>query len=241
MDIAERRVPQDGQLTLTPEGNTRAPPRVVVPGVARREDRDAHPLGPGAHPLREDRARRRHAGDRARARRPTAGLPRHERPDRRGQDVDALLVHAPHRHAAHQRDDARRPHRGRAPADHAGPDEREGRLHVRDGSPRHPAPGPGRHHGRRDPRRRDRRHRAPGVAHRSPRARRRCTRRTRSRARSVSSTSASSRGSSRTRSPACSRSASCASSARTARSSCRSSPTSLDGDERDHAEGHARS
>ena len=123
MDIAERRLPQDGQLTVeTAPGRANSPPRVELPVRLRREDRAPPPPRPGAHrlrtarapPPRPARAYARSCGD-LRASSSPAAL-------RIREDVDALFVHAAPRHAAGERDDARGPRRGRYRRDHPGAD-----------------------------------------------------------------------------------------------------------------------
>ena len=61
-------------------------------------------------------------------------------PDRRGQDVDALLVHRVFvdTRRVERRSRWRIRSRSRWHRHHAGSDQREGRLHVRDGPPRDP-------------------------------------------------------------------------------------------------------
>ena len=170
LDIAERRVPQDGRIGLTLGGKlldvrvstlpSRAGERVVLRILDKENagidlDSLGMPAGcPRAVPRRADRAERHR--------------PRH-RPDRIGQDHQPLC-----RPAAPQRRQPQHPHRrgsGRICGRRSRPDpgQPEGRPELRRRPSSDPSPGSGRRHGRRDTRPRNRRDRRPGLADRPPR------------------------------------------------------------------------
>ena len=169
LDIAEKRLPQDGRITPAHRRPRHRRARVHAAVVLRRARRAAaarqdrvqvHARGPGHE-------RRRAVGLRT----PDPPAARHRarhRAHRLGQDDDAVRVAGPHRHRRHQHADGRGPGRIRAAGHRPDPGQPEDRPHLRQGAARHPAPGPGRHHDRRDPRHRDRADRDPGLAHRPP-------------------------------------------------------------------------
>ena len=191
LPAAARRDERDGRArqAARPDGRDRAAPSARRPHQGqqsrRRRGRDA-PVDAADCLRREDGdadLRSRHHRQDAREprlrqpRRQALGRaggaaardhPRH-RPDRLGQDDDALLDAAPPGHRRGQRLHDRRPDRddpaGVQPD--AGAAGHRPRLHR--GPARADAPGPGHHHGRRDPRPADRRHGDPGLAHRPPR------------------------------------------------------------------------
>ena len=171
LDIAERRVPQDGRIGLTLGGKlldvrvstlpSRAGERVVLRILDKDNagiDLDVLGMTPGTNKLlkrRAGRAQRHHPGHRA---------------DRFGQDHDALCRAAPAQRRHAQYPDGRGPgricDRGRRPD--AG--QSQGRADLRGGAARDPAAGSRRGDGRRNPRPRDRRDRGPGLADRASRA-----------------------------------------------------------------------
>ena len=171
MNIAERRLPQDGRIRVTLARPARRHPRLDRAHRPRRVDRDAAPRPlVGVPALRPARLR---AGDGASAstrliRRPARHPPRH-RAHRLGQDHHALRRARQDQLARqedhHDRGPRRVPAQGREPD----PGAAEDRAHLRQRAAPHRPPGPRRHHGRRDPRPRDGGDRHPGRAHRPPR------------------------------------------------------------------------
>ena len=176
LDIAEKRLPQDGRISLRIGGRAvdvrvstlpsahgeravlrlldKAESKFTLEGLGMSGDVLTHVRPP-------DRAAARHRA-------------RH-RPDRLGQDDDAVRLARPRRHRTHQHPDGRGPGRVRAPRHRPDAGQPEDRPDLRQGAARDPAPGPRRHHDRRDPRLRDRADRDPGLAHRPPGARHACT------------------------------------------------------------------
>ena len=170
LNIAEKRLPQDGRIRRKMAGKDVDMRVATVPTAARRERHDPSArsqLGaarPRRHRLRERSARADPRHHQAAARH----LARH-RPDRLRQDDHAVRVPVRDQLARHQH-----PHRrgsGRVPArGHlADPGQLEDRSDVRVRAALVLAPRPRRHHGRRNSRSRDRRDRDHRVAHRSPR------------------------------------------------------------------------
>src|SRR5881409_2834886 len=160
MNIAERRLPQDGRIRVTLHGrrvDIRTSTIPTVHGesiVMRLLDRQSvflplEKLGfaPSMLPRFEGLIRRPH------------GI---------GQDHDALRRARQDQLAGPQDHHRRGP--GRVPAEGYQPDRREteDRADLRHRAPAHRPPGPGRHPDRRDPRPRDGRYRDPGLAHRPP-------------------------------------------------------------------------
>ena len=154
LDIAERRLPQDGRVGLTVDGH-RVDLRVVTVPTVRGEgvvmrilDKQAVVDGPGRArhgPVRaEPLLPRLHAVARRRAR---------HRSDRLRQVDDAVrrAEHGQHARSPHRHD--RGSGRVSAGRDHPDPGQSAGRPDVRHRPARgRPAPGPRRDHGRRDPR-----------------------------------------------------------------------------------------
>ena len=218
LNIAEKRLPQDGRITKKIAGKgfdirvstiptSRGYERIVMRLLNKSSVLlDLPDLGLQPARLRADG--RAHPA-------PRRHHPRH-RAHRLRQDDDALRVHQPDQPAEPQHPHRRGSGRVRDPGHPPGPRAAEDRAHVRERAPRLPPPGPGRRHGRRDPRQ--------GDASRSRSTRRspvtscsrRSTRTTPPAPSRAWSTWASSRSSSARASSASSRSASSASSARTA-------------------------
>ena len=171
LDIAERRLPQDGRIKLKLGGDREMDFRVsVLPDAVRREDRHASPRQgePAARHdearLRPEAARRLQGGDqpavrhgarhrarpaRARRRRSTRRSPSSTRSTRNistAEDPVEYNLHGINQVQMHE----------------------DIGLNFADRAARVPAAGPGHHHGRRDPRLRDGRDRGQGRAHRPP-------------------------------------------------------------------------
>ena len=172
MDIAEKRLPQDGRLRVDGRGRHRGRlPRLDAAHALRREGRHARARSPqGRAGARGDR----HVGDGARggARVPPPPA-RHDsrrRPDRQRQDDDAQLgadggaVGEDQHH--HDRGSGRVPDPRRQPD----ADQREDQADVRQRAALDPAAGSRRHPRRRDPRRGDGEDRDAGGADGPPRA-----------------------------------------------------------------------
>ena len=156
LDIAERRIPQDGRISLEVADKPIDLRVATLPAVLRREGRDANPRPEQGHdPARAAGhapagARALHEGVRPGPRRRA----RH-RPDRLRQ-VDLALRRAEpaqHDREAHHHD--RGPGRVPARRHHAGPGQQQGGPDVRLRPALDDACRPGHHHGRRDPRPRD--------------------------------------------------------------------------------------
>ena len=171
LDIAERRTPQDGRVSLLIDGHEIDLRIVTLPTVygeaivARILDSSSRPGRPGADRDARRRPRQRRGRDGA----PVRRRARH-RPDRLGQVHHLVLVPGArqqrHAHDRHRRGPGRVPD-GRRQADgHQQQGEDDVRRRVEGDHARRP----GHHHGRRDPRRRDRAHRGRGGADRPPRA-----------------------------------------------------------------------
>ena len=169
MDIAEKRVPQDGRMKLK-FGNKAIDFRVsTLPTlfgekvVIRILDPSSAKLGIealGYEKVEKDRLV-------AVIGRPY-GMILVTGPDRQRQD--GVAVHLPEHAepAGREHRDGRGPG-GNQPAGHQpGQRQRPGRPDLRGGAEVLPAPGPGHHHGRRDPRPGNRRHRDQGGADRPP-------------------------------------------------------------------------
>ncbi len=171
LDIAEKRLPQDGRLAVTVDGR-RIDVRVVTLPLVKGEGvvmrildtravvRELESLG------MQDSERKKFVAAVHQALRRGA---RH-RPDRLGQVDDALR-----RSVGRQRRREEHPHdrgSGRVADRRHQADAGVGqdRRHLRDRPALDAARRPRRDHGRRDPRPRDRRDRNPGRAHRPPRA-----------------------------------------------------------------------
>ena len=169
MNIAERRLPQDGRIAVTIDGRSvdmrvsSLPTQYGESVVLRILDKGGVAPQPGpARLLRAQPARRSTADPQA-----ARHLPG-DRPDGFGQDDHAVLGDPGHPHARRQHHHGRGPDRVRAGGHPAVQRQREGRPDVRPAAARHSAPGPGHHLRRRDPRRRDRRDRLPGRPDRPP-------------------------------------------------------------------------
>ena len=91
-----------------------------------------------------------------------------DRPDRLGQDDDAVLRAVPGQHDRDQHHDGRGPGRVQPDGDQPGAGPQRDRADLRRGAEGVPAAGPEHHHDRGDPRPGDRRHRHQGGAHRPP-------------------------------------------------------------------------
>ena len=170
LDIAERRLPQDGRIKLKLAKNKEMDYRVsVLPTlfgekVVLQAPRQVEP------PARHDQARLRGEGAQGLHGRHTQALgngARH-RPHRKRQDHDALLgsfrAQQDKREHLHGRGPGRVQPHGHQP----GPDARGHRPQLRGGAPEFSPPGPGHHHGRRDQGLRDGRDSRQGGAHRPP-------------------------------------------------------------------------
>ncbi len=169
LDIAERRVPQDGRIKIKVLNRTIDLRVSIAADDLRREDRDAYSRQEQPqHRSRE--ARLRAAGDEGVRDRDRESL-RHgagHRPDRIGQDHHALLGAVADQHARGQHHDRRGPGRVQPGRHQPGAGQRGHRADVRRGAQGVPAPGPQHHHGRRNPRYRHRLDRGQGRAHRPP-------------------------------------------------------------------------
>ncbi len=170
LNIAERRIPQDGRIQTVLGRPLGGPPRLLPPHPVRGERRAPRP-----GPLR-GQPRPGGAADAAvhlqlhlrRHQQAQRHLHRH-RPHRLRQDDDALLLPPPGEHDRLQDPHRGGPRRVRARGDHAGGGQRGDRPHLRARPPRLPPPGPGPDHGRGNPRPGDGPDRHPGLAHRPPR------------------------------------------------------------------------
>ena len=170
LDIAERRLPQDGRIQLALGGNEVDIRVSTLPTHVRRERgaADPRPDGRAARPEEAGDARR-HAEDVARDRREAQRHHPGDRPDLLGQDDDAL------RHAQPLEPDRRQDHhdRGAGRVRHRGPDPDSDQLRDRRDVRRlpalDPAAGPGQDPGGRDPRPGDGRDLDPGLADRAHR------------------------------------------------------------------------
>ncbi len=168
LDIAERRLPQDGRIELTVGGHPVDLRVTVLPTmfgesvVMRVLDRsvvslDLNKVGMDARTL--DRVPRDHP----QAQRHRAG----HRPHRLRQDDHALFgAHRAERHRR-QAHHHRRPRRVRHRRHHPGADRPRHRQHLRRLPAGHPAAGPRQHPGGRDSRHGNGRDRRAGLAHRS--------------------------------------------------------------------------
>ena len=190
LDIAERRKPQDGRISLNA---TRRRPAARHPrrDAADRRGRAGRDAPHRQVALDADARVARSLRDDARA-----DLTDHPQADRRHpldrpdriREVDVALRGArADQPARDQHHDRRGPGRVPPHGDQPGPDQREGRPHLRVGAPLDPPLGSRRDHGRRDPRRRDGEDGDRVGADRATSCSRRCTRTTR-RARSRAST-----------------------------------------------------
>ena len=176
MDIAEKRIPQDGAIALRDRRQANRPSRQHRPHRLRREDGDANP---------------RQGGDPAGADRPGSGRAAVERPDRvdpvavrpgpgdradRQRQIDhALFLPQPAQRAQGQYLHGRRPGRVQVQGDEPGSGEGPGRAHVLVGPAGVPAARPRHHHGRRGPRPGDRRDLPPRRVDRATSCSRRST------------------------------------------------------------------
>ena len=170
LDIAERRLPQDGRCAVRRRRRIDRPAHRDPPHHPRREGHNPHPpaLLALGHPVRSgyEPAGLRHLQARDR---PALRLHRRLRPDRRRQDDDAVRgARAPeHRRARHH--DDRGSGRVRDRRRLAGADQPQARSHLRPRPAHDPSLRSRRAAGGRDPRRRDGRDRRAGRAHRAPR------------------------------------------------------------------------
>ena len=173
LDIAERRKPQDGRITLTAAAagrmlDIRVATLPTVEGETvtmrlldkSREVPTLQSLGLSER-MREQLS--------AIVAKPTGAAAR-DRPDGLGQVDHPVCGAGGDQPPGDQRDHGRGPGRVPARRDQAGADQPARRAHVRDRSPLDPPFRPRRGHGRRGPRRRDGAHLDRGCAHRPPRA-----------------------------------------------------------------------
>ena len=172
LDIAERRVPQDGRVGLTHRRPPRRPARRDAAQRPRRVGRHAHPRqGQTASSTSTSsgmaRARARRAS--SAAIRQAYGAVLVTGPTGSGKSTSLYAALGRDQHAREEHHHDRGP--GRAPGrrHHAGPDQPEGRPDVRHRPALDDARRPRRDHGRRDPRPRDGADRRRGRAHRPPR------------------------------------------------------------------------
>ena len=172
LNIAEKRLPQDGRITKKIAGKS-FDIRVSTIPTSRGYERivmrllnkssvllDLPDLGfsPREYALMDGLIRR------------PDGIILVTGPDRQRQDDDALRVHQPDQPAEPQHPDGRGSGRVRDPGHPPGARPAQDRAHVRQRAPRLPPPGSGHRHGRRDPRPRDARDRDQRVADGPPRA-----------------------------------------------------------------------
>ena len=157
LDIAEKRLPQDGRISLRiagravdvrvstiPSGHGE---RVVLRLLDKQAGRlDARPISACGPQI---------AGADGRAHPPAARHPARHRPDRLGQDDDALRRARADQRPLEQHHDGRGPDRVLHRRHRPDAGQHEGRNDVRARPARDPAPGSGRRDGRRDPRPRD--------------------------------------------------------------------------------------
>src|SRR5687768_4153246 len=170
LNIAERRVPQDGRLRLK-MGNRVVDFRVSTLPVLFGEKIVLRILDKGNLTLDLQKFG---FEPKAEADLMKAILnPRHgsgHRPDGLRQDDDALLRAVQDQYERSQHHDGRRSGRVQPDGDQSGARAERHRPHVRDGAQGVSASGPQHHHDRRDPGSRNGRHRHQGGAHRPPRA-----------------------------------------------------------------------
>ena len=175
LDIAEKRVPQDGRFKLKVPGKTIDFRVSIMPSVQRRRRRHPHPRQ-GIDQRAVPRAAARHprvSRGRAEAvpeihRRAVRDGARH-RPDRQRQDDDALRGAVGDQIGRGQDHHDRGSGRVPAPRHHADSDQREERADVRARAAIDPPPRSRQDHGGRDPRSRDGADCDPVGADRPPR------------------------------------------------------------------------
>ncbi len=169
LDIAEKRLPQDGRISLRIAGRAVDVRVSTIPAGPRRA-RGAAPARQAGRPARPQLARHGpgHAGPHRRADPQAERHPAGHRPDRLGQDHHAVRGARPHQRPHAQHHDGRGPDRVLHRRHRPDAGQHQGRDDLRARPARHPAPGPGRGDGRRNPRPRDRADRGAVVADRPP-------------------------------------------------------------------------
>ncbi len=172
LDIAERRVPQDGRIKMKISKNRAIDFRVSTCPTLFGEKVVMRILDPSSAMLGIDalgyEAFQKELYLEALSR--PHGMILVTGPDRQRQDRVALHRSQYPEHRGQQHLDRRGSGRNHADRRQPGEHQPEGGSHLRGRPARLPAPGSGHHHGRRDPRPRDGRDRAQGGADRSPRA-----------------------------------------------------------------------
>ncbi len=170
LDIAEKRLPQDGRISVSMDAQADRLPRLDRPGQVGREGVHAHPR-PVEHDARPRQAHLPRRRARARARDDPAALRHHlrHRADRVGENDDAVFGAGGNQRSRRQHLDRRRSDRIRPARRDADSGEPGDRADVRERAARVPAPGSGRPAGRRDARQGDRAHRGRSRADRPSR------------------------------------------------------------------------